>query len=252
MDEADCQELLEDFNYGQRCLLRGLVKAAKAETPGADDDSYSSGIKRSGEAVSKAKSLRRTLGKLFNKPGMADDQPGPSFQRSDFPSSKKRPFAAAEDDDDFQPSRPVHSKGKYGPIGKTAKRKIKEIRLKVVGLDEYRTNTPTGSERNAFTRTIWVRETGTADDVEAKIKANFGWRHDCAIQFMYASGRHLRKATLDDIENATSWDVSTVRALMGNGCLYVVKISPETSLCVLTSSDSDDAGVSRTYLCHQF
>ena len=35
MDEADCQKLLDDFNFGEMCLLWGLVKAAKTETPGA-------------------------------------------------------------------------------------------------------------------------------------------------------------------------------------------------------------------------
>ena len=40
---------------------------------------------------------------------------------------------------------------------------------------------------------------------------------------MYASGRHLRPASLKDVENATSWDCNAIKALMGSGCLYVCK-----------------------------
>ena len=40
---------------------------------------------------------------------------------------------------------------------------------------------------------------------------------------MYSSGRHLRPATLRDVENSDSWDCETIKALMGNGCLYVAK-----------------------------
>ncbi len=49
-----------------------------------------------------------------------------------------------------------------------------------------------------------------------KIKEIFDWSDTVGLQYMYASGQHLRKATFKDVENAESWDVSTVRALMGN------------------------------------
>ena len=121
----------------------------------------------------------------------------------------------------------------------------------MVGLNEHRTNIPAGSERDSLTKSLWIQETATADDVEGKMKETFGWKHG-SLRYMYASGRYLRKATLDDIENATSWDVSTVRALMGNGCLYVTRIPEhhETEMCGLSStSDSDDVEVS-VYVCY--
>ena len=42
---------------------------------------------------------------------------------------------------------------------------------------------------------------------------------------MYASGRYLRKATLEDVQNAVLWDADTVKALMGSGSLYVCKVT---------------------------
>ena len=33
----------------------------------------------------------------------------------------------------------------------------------------------------------------------------------------------MRPATLRDIESSDSWDCKTIKALMGNGCLYVAK-----------------------------
>ena len=57
-----------------------------------------------------------------------------------------------------------------------------------------------------------------------------GWRDPKIAQYLYTQGRNLRKAELRDVENAESWDLDTLRALVG---LYVVK-DPE-----LESSDSD-------------
>ena len=70
----------------------------------------------------------------------------------------------------------------------------------------------------------------------SKIRELFGWIPRCDIRFMYASGRHLRPATLDDVENAVSWDCETIRTLIGSGCLYVTKESDS----ILLSSSSDE------------
>ncbi len=53
-------------------------------------------------------------------------------------------------------------------------------------------------------KTIWVRDTGSEKDVEQKIKEIFDWSDTVGLQYMYASGEHLRKATLKDVENAES------------------------------------------------
>ena len=59
------------------------------------------------------------------------------------------------------------------------------------------------------------------------------WCDPKIVQYLYAQGKNLRKADLSDVENAESWDLDTLRALMGSGALYVVK-DPEYE-----SSDSD-------------
>ena len=63
--------------------------------------------------------------------------------------------------------------------------------------------------------------------------ARLGWRDPKIVQYLYAQGKKLRKAELRDVEDAETWDLDTLRALMGAGALYVVK-DPE-----LESSDSD-------------
>ena len=47
----------------------------------------------------------------------------------------------------------------------------------------------------------------------------------------------MRPATLADVEDGSSWDLKTVRALMGGGCLYVSKVIP--------SADNDSKEWSR-------
>lgn len=266
MEEGGCESLLNSLNFGQKCLLRGLIKTARTETMSDNSDNscsastsnlYSPCFKRSGEAANKSKSLRNTLGKLFHKKRvLPDNQPGPSTLCSSSGGlheiSKRRALSAEADNDldDFEPSRFTCSKGKgrgfpMSSKGKTTKRKIKEIRLKVVGLENYRNTTPIGSDRESMMKTIWIRETGSATDVEDKVRECFGWDHSFNLQFMYASGRNLRKATLDDIENATSWDVSTIRALMGNGYLYITRIFAEhDELLSISSTESNDVEVS--------
>ena len=54
------------------------------------------------------------------------------------------------------------------------------------------------------------------------------------------SGRHLRPATLNDVENATSWDVDSLRALMGSGCLYVSR-NARSNVISEDESDTDES-----------
>lgn len=62
--------------------------------------------------------------------------------------------------------------------------------------------------------------------------------HVCARK-MYVQGKCMRPASLDDIENADSWDFESVRALMGNGCLYVVQENKPVELLSTSSSESE-------------
>lgn len=155
------------------------------------------------------------------------DEPGPSKAITGTPQSQKS------------------GKGKYpakGPI----KRKIKEFRLRVVGLTKMSSKMPVGSLMQAMMKTVWMRENSFADEVTRKICETFSWDHDTStIQYMYANGRYLRKASLEDVENADSWDSEAIRALMGSGCLYVVRqVREDQDVEVDTSSacahDADD------------
>ncbi len=49
----------------------------------------------------------------------------------------------------------------------------------------------------------------------------------------------MRAASLDDVENATSWDAETVRALMGSGCLYVLRTAVKRSDTPVKEEDPD-------------
>ena len=49
---------------------------------------------------------------------------------------------------------------------------------------------------------------------------------------MYANGRNLRLAILQDVENCEgSWDAETIRALMGCDCLYVLRECRVVDIC---------------------
>lgn len=112
---------------------------------------------------------------------------------------------------------------------------IKEARLKVVGLPWPKTSVPVGEEREKYQKVLWLRESASEAVIKKKIKDLFNWHPEYEVEYMYASGRHLRPASLEDVENSTSWDFGTLRALMGNGCLYVTKMAKTD-----VSSCSDD------------
>lgn len=83
--------------------------------------------------------------------------------------------------------------------------------------------TPVGAARDSMMKSVWVRESAVADEVARKIREAFNWSDSSVIQYLYANGRYLRVANLEDVENADSWDSDAIRALMGSGCLYVVR-----------------------------
>jgi len=89
-------------------------------------------------------------------------------------------------------------------------------------------------------KSIWVRENAQPEEVARKICEVFNWNNTSGIQYMYANGRYLRVAKLEDVENADSWDADAVRVLMGTGCLYVVKRVQEE--VYVESSTVDDDG----------
>lgn len=203
LDSNDCEELLSQLNYGQRCLLQGLISDCKA--PAKKEEVYKEGTQYAKHAVqfSKEKGLRTTLNELFNKkipPSQpVTDKAGPSH---------------------YQPKK---RKGKY-PLKGPVKKKVKEHRLRVVGLRKFCNKTPTGAMRDSLTKNIWIRENANEEEVQGRIREAFNWGDEYKVQFMYANGRNLRQATLQDVENCEgSWDGETVRALMGSGCLYVLR-----------------------------
>lgn len=92
---------------------------------------------------------------------------------------------------------------------------------------------PSPSERHVHE--VWVRATASEDEVSRRIQTVLGWNKAEKPQYLYAQGKNIRPATLNDVEGADSWDVQSIRALMGNGCLYVVKVDMSEA----TSSDPE-------------
>ncbi len=218
---------MQSMNCGQKCLLRGLVRAA-CSSKDDTDNAYKAATSKASEAVAKSRNLRATLGKLFNRKVESDDL-------NDAGSSS-----------DFQPSpqlRKRSSKGKY-PMKGPVKRKVKEYSLKVVGFKYLPTSTPAGALKESMTKTIWAREGSNAEVMEDKIKEAFGWSKSYKLKFMYSSGRHLRPANLRDVENSDSWDLPTIKALMGSGRLYVTRYVPspgsDDGVSDLDESDESD------------
>ena len=201
MDSNECEQLLAQLNYGQRCLLQGLIAACKA--PEKEEDVYKEGMQQAMHAVKfpKDKGLRSTLGALFNK------KLGPQ----------------STDDAGLSGCQPNKRKGKY-PMKGPVKKKVREHRFRVVGLKRICTKTPTGALRESLTKNIWICENANEEEVQGRIREAFNWGNEYKVQFMYANGRNLRLATLQDVENCEgSWDGETIKALMGSGCLYVLR-----------------------------
>lgn len=119
-------------------------------------------------------------------------------------------------------------KGKY-----PAKRKVKECRLKIVILPQIMLQIPPPRKRHM--EEVWVPVSASEDELNHRFRTAFGWREYEKPQYLYAQGKSIRPAALADVQGAESWDVESVHALMGNGCLYVVKVDSHVS----TASDSE-------------
>lgn len=86
---------------------------------------------------------------------------------------------------------------------------------------------------------MWVCVDASEESIYKKIREAFTWDQSSTIKYMYVQGKCMRPASLDDIENADSWDFESVRALMGNGCLYVVQENKPVELLSMSSSESE-------------
>lgn len=95
--------------------------------------------------------------------------------------------------------------------------------------------TPTGASRDQLTHHIWVNADASEDEVKDCIKACIGLADAASLQYLYAQGKNLRVANFSDVENCVSWDLESLRALMGSGALYVLNLPPQYS----SGSESD-------------
>ena len=112
---------------------------------------------------------------------------------------------------------------------------MREVRLKVVGLCEAVSSTPSGKERDKLRQDVWVRVDTSEETVHNEICEAFAWDQSSTIKYMYVQGKCMRPASLDDIESADSWDFKSFCALMENGCLYAMQ---ENKPVVLLSTSS--------------
>jgi len=262
----ECESMLARMNYGQRCLFQGLVRLASAS--GRDQHVSSSKACAYAGALDKAEKvagvgkkvgLRQRIGQLFfpSRPNS-----GTSLGPSTTSASCDVQQGGSSSSDEFQPppmyqgssckgrvkrqktgggsSQLQKGKGK-GPMSgsRSGKRKVREVRLKVVGLREAVSSTPSGKEREKLTQDVWVRVDASEESIYKKIREAFAWDQSSTIKYMYVQGKCMRPASLDDIENADSWDFESVRALMGNGCLYVVQENKPVELLSTSSSESE-------------
>ena len=251
--------LLEQLNYGQKCLLRGLIQLCRTQSGdsgsstrkvhGVDYGAVTEKVQHIGSKAKKGSSTRTKLGQLFRF------NPASSKAGSSKVASAAKVTSAEEtgsDSDDFQPvplnremrKRLLKKKSvvstatcavtpppKSGKGKQPAKRKVKEFRLKVVALPRMMSLIPAPSERRVHE--VWVRATASGDEVSGKIQSVLGWKEK--PQYLYAQGKNIRPASLSDVEGADSWEVQSIRALMGTGCLYVVKMGVSEA----TNSDTE-------------
>ena len=219
LKEEEATELFDRMNCGQRSLLRGLISLSSTKIIESEHSGYGKCLEKISTCKQASGGVQTKLSQLFNlqKPKQADgESSSSSFQPQPLVSRKIRKRTSA--------STPTP---KYQKLKK--KCKVKEVKVKVVGMEYERSSTPVGAERESMMKSIWIRESANEDEVHWKICEAFDWDPSEEIRFMYSSGRHLRAASLRDIENSDSWDCETVKALMGNGCLYVAKADEKIS-----------------------
>ena len=192
---SDEKELSDRLNGGQRRFLKGSIDLAeehhhtqKSENP------YVSGLQKISDIKSK------------------------QVHRQAIIIMKARIFNFKNDNDaDFLPMKRKHlPSGKQPANLKKPKKKLKEIRLQVVGMTHPPSSIPVGSERDQMQRVMWLPDNANEEQVKQKIKDEFGWDDSCDVKYMYTCGRHIRPATLQDVQNADTRDCETIRVLMAS------------------------------------
>ena len=212
--EFDCpqgEQILKQLTYGQQCLLKALVEALLKEDSESSSSStvpYINGAKKAVSLASNKGSLKEKIGKLFHFGAGSSSAVGSS-------TSKLKLTTTTSDEDSFQPM-PAYSRSKgkrsikrkgataeilmeKGPV----KKKVKQVVLPVVGLQEYCNRTPTGAARSKLTRDVWISTGSSEVVVKSKIAESFGWENTTHIGFLFAQGRSLRRASLSDVENSS-------------------------------------------------
>ena len=232
LQEEEATELFDRMNCGQRSLLRGLISLSSPKPIESEQSGYGKCLEKISTCKQASGGVQTKLSQLFSLQMSKQDDAESSSSRF-----KPQPMA-------HQKVRKRTSSSTPNLKFKKAKKKckVKEIKVKVVGMEYERSSTPVGSDRESMMRNVWIRESANEDEVRWKICEAFDWEPFEDIRFMYSSGRHLRPATLNDVVNADSWDCETIKALMGNGCLYVAKADlddkestdseKEVSMCV--------------------
>ena len=203
LDSAESSHLLSLLNYGQTCLLRGLVRNLQVDSP------YATAASKVATVVNKsnvAVSLKEKIGKLFHQQGPSGSGTGSQLSQA----------ASAES---FDPHTPLRGKKRKSNSGKAPmKKKVKQTKIKIVALSQFSKHTPAGSNRDKLTYDLWINNNASQLDVKQQIIREVGWESVDNVFYLYAQGRNLRPAHLDD---ATSWDLESLKALMGSGALYV-------------------------------
>lgn len=202
--------LLDQLNYGQKCLVRGLCRTESGgSSKGGDYDKVIEKVQNI-RTKGKKSSIRSKLGQLFrfdpaNTSSVAASVQGSGSDSEEFhPTMLKDPPHSKRRKKSFSAvGRPPSRKGKY-----PAKRKVKEYRLKVVALPQPATRIPPPSEKQVHE--VWVCATASEEEVIGKIQTKLGWSKQEKPKYLYAQGRNLRPATLNDIEGADTWDIETI------------------------------------------
>ena len=226
----DASLFVDLLNYGQKCLLQGLVKLLNTQIGEPSRDPYSAGVSKASSlsAVSNSSSLKEKIGRMFHRRTPAGEKldKGLEFEPvAAYPKAKK---SGAK-------RKAPEGRGKDGPM----KKKIKQLKLKIIALPKMLKRTPTGAYRDQLTHHLWININASEEETKEKIANMLGWPNPKSVDFLYAQGKNLRKAELRDVENAESWDLDTLRALMGSGALYVFK-NPEFESSESEMSDDSD------------
>ena len=248
IESDDGREMISHLTLGHKCCLQALVGMAKNSLCKADSDQnvYTSATKQSfGLADKPTQSLKSRLGQLFGfdhakKPeGNDEDVSLPKFQPSS--QSTRRGLKRSASERSQSPLR--KGKGKFPKHSVPTRRKIKVYRLKVVMMPTCTMSVPSAKEKATMTKEVWIRTGANEEEVCSKIKTAFDLQGDEHPTYMYAQGKNLKVAELEDIENADSWDLDTVRALMGRGDLYAYVDRPVVDEDVKGNSPSSTSSI---------